>query len=631
MKKFLLAFIPFAGFSLSLLLNLPAIRWLELKSIDWRFQWRGALQPTGDVVVVAIDEKSLNREGRWPWPRAKVAALVRKINQAGAESIEMDIIFAEADPEDSLLAQALSEKKNTIVGYFFYQNVEEIEDADIDSKKMEDSFQSILKTAFPEITGLKEALPPMTGVIANVPVVAASAGSQGYFNAFPDSDGGIRRFPLMVTYRNKIFPSMSLETYCRHREGFKPVPVRESEGTLKGISVGPHFIPTNQRGEMLINYRGGLDTFPIYSASDVLSGKLAASALKGKTILIGATAVGIYDLRVTPISPNLPGVLAQANLLDNLYQGDFLIQDRWTLLGSLGVMLALTTLLGFLLPRIRILQGIVITALLIAGTIYLVQWFFAQNLILSLVTPSLEAFTVFVSITVYRSLTEERQKRVIREAFRHFLHPDIVEELLKDPKKLGLGGQRAECTILFSDVRNFTTISEKMEPETLLQMMNEYFDPISQEIIKAGGYIDKFIGDAVMVIFGAPKKTPDHPLQACRAALAMQKRVAELDPIFRKKFGIQEFKTGIGIHTGPVIIGNIGTTTRLNYTVMGDTVNLASRLEGATKELHTTILISEKTCERVFEQVETNYLDEIGVKGKEEKIRVYEVLGLKEN
>ena len=255
---------------------------------------------------------------------------------------------------------------------------------------------------------------------------------------------------------------------------------------------------------------------------------------------------------------------------------------------------------------------------------------FRQGILLSLASPALEAFSVFLTITIYRGLTEERQKKQIRNAFRYYLHPDIVEELLEAPEKLKLGGQRAECTILFADVRNFTTISEQMDPETLVQMMNEYFDPIAQEIIKEGGYIDKFIGDAVMAIFGAPKQTPDHPLRACQAALAMQWKVKELAQQFQEKYGLSEFKIGVGLHTGPVIIGNMGTSTRLNYTVMGDAVNLASRLETATKGLGVGILASEQTYQRVTDNIEARYVDKIAVKGKAETIRVYEIIERRE-
>lgn len=625
MKKYLLAVVPLMVFASCYIFNLPILRWLELKAIDWQFSWRGPIATTGNIVIAAIDEKSLNRIGRWPWSRKTIGELIKKINDSGPKLVEMDIIFAEPDPADIHLTEALAARPDVIVGYFFYQNQKELKSAEVSAEKSEENFSSILPTALPEISGVKDFLHPMAGVVANAPRICRAIRSQGYFNAFPDSDGGIRRFPLIVTYRDKIFPAMSLETFSQGI-GFDPVLTRDNDGSLTGISVGAHLVPTNRFGEMLINYRGGEESFPTYSAVDILEGRVGPKELADKTVLVGATAVGIYDLRVTPVSPNLPGVLAQANLLDNLYRGDFLLENAWTRLGSVGAMVFMTVFLAFFLPRIGINMGLMATVLMIGSYGYLVQGLFRQGILLALASPALETFSVFLAITVYRGLTEERQKKQIRNAFRYYLHPDIVEELLEAPEKLKLGGQRAECTILFADVRNFTTISEKMDPETLVQMMNEYFDPIAQEIIKEGGYIDKFIGDAVMAIFGAPKQTSDHPLRACRAALAMQQKVKELAQQFHEKYGLSEFKIGVGLHTGSVIIGNMGTSTRLNYTVMGDAVNLASRLEAATKGLGVGILASEKTYQRVRDIIETRYVDEISVKGKAETIRVYEVI-----
>jgi adenylate cyclase len=625
-KRLLLSGIPFIVFFVLMIGDIPVLQWLELKSIDWRFDWRGPIRATGDVVVVSIDEKSLHQEGRWPWPREKVASLLREIDRAGPALIGMDLIFAEPSVGDFSLAEAIREAKRVVLGYFFYQNEWELEKAEVDAERMAEGLLSILPTAFPLLSGLKEDLPTMVGVIANIPVLGNVSLSQGYFNALPDPDGVIRRFPLMVTYRDHIFPSLGLETFSHREGGFDPVPVREEDGTLRGISLGKRFIPTNKRGEMFINYRGGPESFVLYSAADFLRGKIQPDLLKGKTVLVGATAIGIYDLRVTPIAPNLPGILVQANLLDNLYRGDFIVRNLRTQLGSIGWMLVMTIILATALPRIRIVTGLFVTLNIIVLYGFLAHRFFIRGYILSLVAPTLELLTVFGAITVYRALTEERQKRRLRKAFQSYLHPDLVRELTDNLDKLKLGGEHAECTILFSDVRNFTTISEKMNPETLVELMNSYFDPIAKVIIQEGGYIDKFIGDAVMAVFGAPKKTEDHALRACRAAFAMNRTVKELEPVFRKKYGISAFHIGIGLNTGDVVVGNIGTKARLNYTVMGDTVNLASRLESATKELGSTMVLSEATYERVKDHVEARFIDEIAVKGKAERVRVYELV-----
>ncbi|MBI2083614.1 MAG: adenylate/guanylate cyclase domain-containing protein [Deltaproteobacteria bacterium] len=599
-----------------------------MKSLDWLFQWRGAKKTTGEIIVVAIDEKSLSQEGRWPWPRSKIASLIQKINQGDPRLIEMDIMFAEASEDDRLLAEALASRSHLILGYYFYQSEKELKAAEISSHKMDEAFREILPTAFPEISGLQDDLRKMVGVVANTGTIAQVTNRQGFFNIFPDPDGTLRRFPLMVTYRDKFFPSLGLETFSYYSKGYDPVPVKDGSGALVGMSVGSRLIPTNRHGEILINYRGGEELFPVYSATDLLQGGVSKETLSGKTVLVGATAIGIYDLRVTPVSSALPGVFVQANFLDNLYQGDFLIQNDGTRLGALGVMALVTFLLVFWMPRLKILTGVLLFGVILVVYAFFVQWLFQQGTIFSLSTPILQWSVVALSMTIHRGIVEERQKREIRKIFHSYLHPDIVEELIREPQKLKLGGQRVECTIFFSDVRNFTSHSEKMDPEKLVQLMNEFFDPISKIIIEEGGYIDKFLGDGIMAIFGAPAVTPDHPLRACRAALRVQKATQEIESLFHQKYGIAEFRIGIGLHTGPVVLGNVGTRERLNYTVMGDAVNLAARLQGANKDLGTTLLMSESTYKAASEAVESRFKGEIRVKGKEEAIRVHEILGI---
>ncbi len=603
----------------------PFVRWLENKSIDWRFVWRGPIAATGDVVVVAIDDKSLSREGRWPWPREKVAQMITQIQSAVPKVIALDIIFAESAPGDDVLARALRESKSTILGYYFYQSPSELKKAEVSEEVLQQSFDSILPAAFPAISGRKGRFPKMSGVVANIPTLTHAAAAQGYFNVTPDPDGSVRRFYLMAGYREKIFPFMGLTALSWHEDGFDPVLVTDSDGNLDGISVGRRLIPTTPQGSVLVNYRGGAEAFHTISATDVLSGKFSTSDLFGKTILVGATAVGIYDLRVTPISPNLPGVVAEANLVDMLYRGDFLIQDLWTSLWNGVALILIPFLLGIVLFRLRLLTAALTALAVIAlygfGTLQL----FSHGYVVALATPSLEWLTLVMSITTYRGWTEERQKRQIRQAFRAYLHPKLVEELIEHPEALALGGRRAICTMLFCDVKNFSTISEKMDPEKLTHMMNAFFDPVCQAIMAEGGYIDKLIGDAVMAVFGAPVATESHALQACRAALAMQKVVCALEPQFQKEFGIREFKLRIGMHTGPVVVGNMGTRERLNYTVMGDTVNLASRLEGANKELGTDILISHATYEKAMPGIAARFMGTIQVKGKEEHVKVYTI------
>lgn len=627
-RKILVTITPillFLGFYFS---GSPFVQWLEDKSVDWRFAWRGPISTTGEVVVVALDDKSLAREGRWPWPREKMAQLVRQVQSASPQTIALDVIFAEPAPGDDVLARALLESQSTILGYYFYQSDSELIKADVSDDVLQRSFESILPMAFPSVSGRYGQFPEMTGVVANVPVLARAAVAQGYFNVMPDGDGSVRRFYLMANYRGKVFPFMGLEALSRHEEGFDPVLVADNEGNLEGISVGRRVIPTTKQGSVLVNYRGGTEAFRIISATDVMEGKFAKEDVAGKTVLVGATAVGIYDLRVTPISPNLPGVVAEANLVDMLYRGDFLVQDVWTSLWNGIALTVIPLLLGLVLFRLRLLSGVIAALLAIAVYGVCTQQMFTHGYVVALATPSLEWLCVVMGITTYRGWTEERQKRVIRRAFQSYLHPRIVEELTEHPERLKLGGVRMNCTVLFCDVKNFSTISEKMDPEQLTRLMNAFFDPVCQAIMSEGGYIDKLIGDAVMAVFGAPAPAEDHAVQACRAAIKMQKVVHVLEPRFQKEFGITEFKLRIGVHSGPVVVGNMGTSQRLNYTVMGDTVNLASRLEGANKDLGTDILISHATYEKAMPNITAKFMDTIQVKGKEEQVKVYALYSL---
>ncbi len=632
MKKKKIHFIVaalFFFFSFCLWTDSPLLSWLELKTVDWRFTGRRPIPTSGRVAIVTLDEKSLDVEGRWPWSRSKMAELLRKLQKYGPKLVEMDIVFAEPSAGDDELQKVIRQNGNTVLGYFFFQNVAEREKAAIRSEKMEQSFQTILPTALPDITDVQKTLRPMAGLVSNIPTLATAARSQGYFNAFADRDGVIRRAPLVITYKNKIFPSMTLKTYSLDQDGFDPLLTQDTEGLLMGMSIGTKQVPVNTRGEVMINYRGR-EAFPTYSATDILHDRVPEDALKDKVVLIGATAIGIYDLRVTPISPNLPGIFIQASLLDNLIHGDFLTLPLLAKFAVFLEMLAMSVLFVLVLnhPKAKIFWG-----LLLVGPVLGLQWyasiaFFERLTIVPFVVPSLYILMTVFTIIIYRGLVEEREKRFIRTAFQSYLHPDLVEEMTQNLDKLKLGGEKRECTILFSDVRNFTSISENMDPAVLLELMNAYFDPVSQAIIEEGGYIDKFIGDAVMAIFGAPNRMEDHAARACRAALRMKKLVADLEPRFREKYGIEAFKIGIGLNTGDVTVGNIGTSKRLNYTVMGDAVNLASRLESATKELGVTACMSEATYEQAKGSITGRYLNEISVKGKAQKIQVYEILSL---
>ena len=628
MKKICLALIPFLLFSFSFLSEWSAIDWLELKSVDWRFNLRGQQVSQGNIVVVAIDEKSLGREGRWPWARSRMASLVDRITEGNPAVVGMDIIFAEKSDEDDVLAASLEKSGKVVLGYYFYNNQEEIEKAALTPFVMEQSFQAIADIALPQHAGFQTSLHTMSGVVSNLPSIASHAASQGFFNTLPDRDGMIRHTPLIVRYRDENFASLSLKLFSKYQEDFDPIAIRDAKGVLEGISLKDYFIPTNELGELWVNYRGE-GAYNIYSATDVLNKKVPPSVFNNKIVLIGATAVGIYDLRVTPFSPVTPGVFVQADTVETLLTQNFLHLNITTKILSLMALAVIALLTYFFSTRSSLMTGMLLSVLLLVGYASLVYFSFLKGYILAFVHPIMEGGVILFGITAYRSLTEEKEKKKIRKIFQSYLHPDVIEEIVKDPSRLKLGGEKAFCSVLFCDVRNFTAISEKLSPDVLVAMMNDYFDPVTRDIIELGGYIDKLIGDAIMVVFGVPRSIEDHALIACQAALAIQKRAAQLEPVFREKYGVESFKVGVGIHTGDAIVGNMGSSQRLNYTVMGDTVNLASRLETASKDLKSSVVISESTFRAAEKKIDATFLNEIYVKGKEEKIRVYGLQGLK--
>ncbi|MBW2091790.1 MAG: adenylate/guanylate cyclase domain-containing protein [Deltaproteobacteria bacterium] len=397
---------------------------------------------------------------------------------------------------------------------------------------------------------------------------------------------------------------------------------------MEKVIVGNYEVPTDELGRFLVNYRGPSYTFPHYSMSDILAKRFKPGTFKNKIILAGATAVGVYDMRTTPFETNYPGLEVHANVIDSILRQDFLVRPQWTTLLDLTVMIAAAIILGLVLPKISAVVGVIFGLGLLMAQGGLNYLFFSKGIWLNLVLPSITVLVVYTGITAFRYITEEREKKKIKGAFQTYLHPSVVNEVLKNPDMLKLGGQKKILTVLFSDIKGFTTISENMDPEALVQLLNEYLSAMTDLVFKYDGLLDKYEGDAVMAIWGAPLDLPDHPLKACRTSLDM---LAELDRL-RQKWAkddptIPRIDIRIGVNTGLMVVGNIGSETRFDYTVIGDEVNLGSRLEGASKEYGTNIIISETTYEQVKDVMVCRELDLVAVKGKTQPVRIYELIG----
>jgi adenylate cyclase len=462
----------------------------------------------------------------------------------------------------------------------------------------------------------------------NLPEITEAAAGNGYFNMVPDADGTVRWFPLTILYGSDFFAPEGLVA-LHHYQGQPPLAITLSRLGVEEIRLGRQVIPVDHYGRVLLNYRGPTATIPTYSAAALLDGSLPGRVLKDKIVLVGATAVGIYDLRVTPFSGIYPGVEVQATVIDNLLKHDFISYSRYGWLRILLIILGLGVLLGLLLRRLSAVWGFIAALGILSvftGLNYLL--FSRLNLHLELFYPLLGITLIYVGISMQQFLAEERERVRVRKAFESYVAPEVVHEMLKHPDQLRLGGERRQITLLFSDIRGFTSISEHLEndPQSLVRMLQDFLNPMSNIIINHGGTIDKYMGDAIMAMFGAPLVQPDHPRLACRAALDMTVALKNLNAHWQT-LGRPVLRIGVGINSGPVTVGNMGSDRLFDYTAIGDNVNLASRLEGLNKHYGTNILISQSTAELIGESFILREVDRVRVKGKAQAAGIFEVFG----
>ena len=376
---------------------------------------------------------------------------------------------------------------------------------------------------------------------------------------------------------------------------------------------------------------GPSKTFPHYSIHDIIKGKIPVDKLRNKIVLVGVTATAVYDLRVTPFSPVYPGVEIHANVIDNILHQNFLIFSSMIRFIDIIAIIAFGLAMGLIIPRLRAVWGAFVALFIICVFIAVnLCAFFQFNICLNLVYPVLTMMVIYMGITIYRYIKEEREKKKIRGAFQYYLTASVINEMLKDPTKLKLGGDKKDLSVLFSDIRGFTTISEKLTPEELVRLLNEYLTVMTNIVFKYDGLLDKYMGDAIMAVFGAPLYQPDHAKRACLTALEMMSELQKL----QKKWQAEErpvLNIGIGINTGDMVVGNMGSEMRFDYTVMGDMVNLGSRLEGINKEYGSNIIISEFTYAVVQDSMSCRDLDLVRVKGKNKPVKIFELLGEKKD
>ncbi|MGE0082844.1 MAG: CHASE2 domain-containing protein [Desulfococcaceae bacterium] len=652
------------------LLQIPFLHRIELETLDLRFHFRGEKNTGGNIVLAVVDEKSISEQGKWIWPRAKFADLITRLSDAGAKVIAFDIGFLEADrndqniietlekmgqhlkssgillPEtenfmeklkneanqDRILADAIRNAKAKIVlGYFFHTGLSpseypEEEDFIIQQENIAGSEYKIRKISADFKGGhMIEGILPQS----NIKIISESSRYSGHFNMEPDQDGVIRFIPLAVRFRDNFYAPLSLMTAGAWLDA--PAGISADSSGVRSVRVGTTSVPTDSEGRMFINYRGGEGTFPHISVTDILHDRVPPEMFRDKIVMVGVTAIGIYDMRVVPFENIFPGLEIHANAVDNILTKDFLKKPYWIPLFDIAGIVFSGLLLGILLPRMGVGAGTVTASALFSGYIMLAQYMFsASGLIITLIYPLSVMLILYTGITVYRFFMESRQKKFIRDAFSQYLAPSVVRKLIESPENLQLGGEERHITAFFSDVQGFTSISEKLSPPEIRDLLNEFLTEMTDIILKYEGTVDKFEGDAIIAFFGAPNQLENHAEVACRAGIDMQKRLA----VLRKKWREDqrpELKMRIGMNTGMAVVGNMGSKNRMDYTMIGDTVNTAARLEGMNKVYGTYTLISQFTYSGAGEEILTRELDMVSLVGKKEALRVYEVLGYTED
>ncbi len=631
---------------------------LELKTIDARFRSRPLVAPGKDVVIAVIDEKSLDELGRWPWPRTVIARLIDELTAYGVKVIAFDIVFSEPsehseidallslkkkpkegegipagftdyinkvkteiDP-DIQLGKAIKKSARVVLGYFFHFDKEAVSK---EGRELSRNYQDVevLKQ------GGEAALLNSSAMETNIDIIAKGAKDFGYYNIVPDNDGSVRWNPLVIKYKDKYYAPLSVQALKAYL-GDPPLSIKLTDYGVANIKLGETSIPVDESGRLLINYYGGgQKIFPHYSIADIMKRGIEKEKLKDRIVLIGSTAIGIYDMRVTPFEGIYPGVEIHATVIDNILNKRFLVRPQWFGLMDILVILGIGVFLGIIIPRLNVTAGLSAVVAFLGGYVYLSVYLFNnKGLLLNITYPVLAVVITYLCLALYRYAMEAKEKKKIKSTFQYYVAAPVMEELMKHPEKLKLGGEEKELTVLFSDIRRFTTISEGLKPDALIAILNEYLTAMSDVVFKYQGYLDKYIGDAIMAVYGAPLVQEDHAKKACLTAIEMMERLNIMRQEWKDK-GRPFLDIGIGINTGNMVVGNVGSEQKYDYTVIGDNVNLASRLEGLNKLYGTNIIISKKVQEEIERELLWRELDIVQVKGKTEAKTIYELMGRK--
>jgi adenylate cyclase len=603
------------------------------------------------VVIADIDDKSLNEIGQWPWPRVMLRNLVARLREDGAAVIGFDIIFSESDrlsprrlsdllqPGDEDLKQKLAAMPDN--DEQFAEAIKgarvvlgRIAIAEAVSGSSSPANRKAPKVSIATIGGdPRKDLLQFSASLKNLPALETAAAGLGMLTVRPERDGLIRRAPLLLSVGDDIVPGMAVEL-IRAATGTSSIIVKRDDAGVRSIAFAGTEIPADKDGQLWISFAHH-DPRRYVSAADVLAGRIPRERIEGKIIIIGTSAAGLFDLKSTPLNRVIPGVEIHAQIVESILAGTTLNRPNFALGLEISLALAIGAVLVIAAPLagalVNLLIGTVMAALLAAGSWYL---FVFHRVLIDVSYPLASSFAVFLLMVFMNYLREEKRRGQIRSAFRQYLSPDLVEQLIREPGRLVLGGETREMSILFSDVRGFTSIAEsfKDNPAGLTALMNRMLTSLSHPIIERLGTIDKYIGDAIMAFWNAPLDDPNHALNACESALELLRRLDKLNAE-RKKEAHQagaaaaDMEIGIGISTGRSVVGNMGFDIRFDYSVLGDSVNLASRLEALTAVYGLHILISSETARQCSGKLALIEVDRVRVKGKRDAETIYSVLG----
>ncbi len=631
--KFVIALILALLLSWAYLFIPQSFQSIDSRLRDFLFVIRGELPKNNNVVIVDIDEKALDKFGQWPWQRNIFANLLYKLTEAKAGIIGLDVVFAEPDgtsphifakrfPElkdklenyDEYLATSFS-KTPVVGGYtFLFENAKEDRTPNIPATFIEKGLSQNVSILRPK------------GIALNIDILQNSLYSSGFFNNIPDLGGMIRHVPLIMKYKDVIYPSLALEM-IRIYQSENIVEINGDDIAIDNIKIGDLKIPTDKEGRIVLNPRGPQRHFKYISIADIFNGTFNPKDIEGKFVLIGTSAMGLMDLRATSFDNSMPGVEVHATVIDNILTGDILQKSVEARVYDLIIIWLIIFIMVMLFSLVSSLL-IIPLALIISYILFKIFFIslFTYGMVLNLLFPLLSfIFAMFVSIIVDYIISSKREQDAKRMLGKK-VSPAVMDYLLENSKDDLIKSKEVEATIFFSDIRSFTTISEKIgSPDRLITMLNRYMTPMVDNIIHHKGTIDKFIGDAIMAYWNAPLEIKNHTDMALNSAIEQIEMLASINSEITPEYDVN-INIGIGIHTGLVTAGDMGAKGRSDYTIIGDNVNLASRLEGLTKQYGANILISKASYDRLTQEYKIRPIDLVEVKGKSKAVEIYEII-----